>query len=436
MHRFSKFRAAVAVGLALASAAALAQAPADAPSASAPAGPCGGKPQITYTLASQPEIDRLYPVIQTASESAHDRSMAVASSIQLYLQNSLHRDQISDVCGLQVTPLGAKGYQVSFYSSHPDAPAYGATQSAWLRRAALGLKGIQACQRSKDSACWEPTGPGLTCAGPWQFYLPLGLPMLSQKMVMLLHYPPYSALQQSDYLNNATLNRWQRLLTTVGVAPADWTLYTTTVDIFPIAAPGSGESGCFPTANAVRYFGEKGSRYIPTMLESLVGQPVGAAQNKATRPVIIFGGEAIGYWNAAYPHNPTGVLKAGSVSLTPAAPQKLTAFMGANHPIAAVYQTCTSAPGITAMAGQDLATACFAKAMGDQPDGDPVAVGAACQSAYSNPKPESEQAVQLCTTAVIDKSPQFAPWDKPRALAWCAQHNNQICPLPDYSAKP
>lgn len=429
MHHRSNFRAALAAVLALASTVALAQAPAAAP-------PCGGKPLITYTLGSQPEIDKLYPVIQTASVSAYDRSMAVASSIQLYLQNSLRRDQITDACSLKVTPQGAKGYQVSFYSSHPNAPAYGATQSAWLQRAALGLKGVKACQGSKDSACWEPKGANLTCAGPWQFYLPLGLPMLSQKMVMLLHYPPYSAMQQSDYLNNATLNRWQRLLTTVGVAPAEWTLYTTTVDIFPIAAPGSGETGCFPTANAVRYFGAKGSAYIPTMLDTLVNPAAGDLPSKSTRPVIVFGSEAIGYWNAAYPQTPTAVLKAGSVSLSPATPQKMTAFMGANHPIAAVYQSCSSKPGITTMAAQDLATACFAKAMGDTLDADSVAVAAACQSAYNNPKPESDQAAQLCTTAVIDKSPQFAQWDKPKALAWCVLHNNQVCPLPDYLAKP
>ncbi|MES2951149.1 MAG: hypothetical protein V4858_21640 [Pseudomonadota bacterium] len=435
MHHLSKFRLALAIVLALASAFALAQAPADTPStASAP--PCDGKPQISYTLGSQAEINKLYPVIQTASESAYDRSMAVASSIQLYLLNSLHRDQITDACSLKVTPLGVKGYQVSFYSSHPNAAAYGATQSAWLQRAALGLKGVKACQGSKDAACWEPKGANLTCSGPWQFYLPLGLPMQSQKMVMLLHYPPYSALQQSDYLNNATLNRWQRLLTTVGVAPAEWTLYTTTVDIFPIAAPGSGETGCFPTANAVRYFGAKGSAYIPTMLGALVNPAAGDLPSTSTRPVIVFGAEAIGYWNAAYPKTPTAVLKAGSVNLSPATPQKMTSFMGANHPIAAVYQSCSSKPGITTMAGQDLATACFAKAMGDKPDADPVAVGAACQSAYDKPKPDSDQAVQLCTTAVIDKSPQFAQWSKPQALAWCAQHNNQVCPLPDYFAKP
>jgi hypothetical protein len=435
MNHLAKFCIAFSLALAFCTSLVLAK---EVPSSqlAAATDPCGNKPLVSYQLTTQREINSLYPVIHTASESAYDRSMAVASSIQLYLQNSLRRDQITDACGLKVTPMGAKGYQVSFQSNHPKAGSYGAIHTAWLKRGALALKGIWACQNSKDSSCWEPKGAGLTCAGPWQFYLPLGLPMQSQKIVMLLHYPPYSALQQSDYLNNATLNRWQRLLTTVGVAPADWTLYTTTVDIFPIAAPGSGESGCFPTVNAVRYFGEQGSRYIPTMLEALVSQPAGEPQSQGTRPVIIFGAEAIGYWNATYPQAKTAVLKAGSVSMNPAEPQKTTSFMGANHPIAAVYQSCTSAPGIATMAAQDLTTACFAKTMGGTPDADPVVVGAACQSAYDNPKPESEQAAQLCMTAVIDKSPQFAPWSKPRAQAWCAQHRNEICPLPDYDATP
>ncbi len=437
MHQASlTFRVLLATAIAFSSTLALAQSSTEGSPPAAAEPPCHGKPLITYTLGTQTEIDRLYPVINTASQSAYDRSMAVASSIQFYLQNSLNRDQITDVCNLRVTPQGATGYQVSFYSSNQHARAYGATQSAWLRRGALGLKGVRACQNSKDAACWEPKGANLTCSGPWQFYLPLGLPMLSQKMVMLLHYPPYSALQQSDYLNNATLNRWQRLLTTVGVSPADWTLYTTTVDIFPIAAPGSGESGCFPTASALRYFGAPGSAYIPTMLDALVSQSSSGTPNQTTRPIIVFGSEAIGYWNAAYPKSPTAVLKAGRANLSPATPQKMTAFMGANHPIAAVYQSCTSTPGITTMAAQDLATACFARALGDQPDADPVAVAAACQVSYTNPKPESDQAVQLCTTATIDKSPQFAQWSVLQAQNWCAQHNNQVCPLPDYQAKP
>jgi hypothetical protein len=387
-----------------------------------------------YILDPKSEIERLYPVIATAAQSSYDQDMAVAASIQFYLQNSLIRDGIADVCGLQVVPLLAKGYGVSFWSSMASAANYGDRHTAWLKNGALALQGVEACQKSKNNSCWEPKGAGLSCNGPWQFYLPLGLPLIAQKMVMLLHYPPYSAMQQSDYLNNATLHRWQRLLVSVGVAASDWTLYTSTVDIFPIAAPGSGQSGCFTTTNANQYFGTPGSGYIPAMLNFLT-IPTSNQAGGRTLPVIAFGSEAIGYWNAAYPKSPTGVLKAGIAQLSPTEPTRLTPYSGANHPIAAVYQTCESHPGIVTMVGQDLATACFAKRMGDLPSANPVEVQSSCQAAYVTATPAPEQAQQICVNAVIDKSPQFSPWSASQAAAWCQLRNNQVCPLPDYSVK-
>ncbi|MBI2305905.1 MAG: hypothetical protein HYU78_01250 [Rhodocyclales bacterium] len=398
-----------------------------APAAAAGSTWCGDAPYVNWLL--DPGVDDLFPVIRTASMSDYDASMAVAASIQFYLQNSITRDQLN-ACYLKVTPVGgAGGYNVQVRSSDPRAASYGPTQIAWLKNGRLGLQGVQNCQ--KDSTCWEPKGSGLACVGPWQFYLPLGLPMISQKMVMLLHYPPYTAMQQSDYLNNATLNRWQRLLVTVGVPASDWTLYTTTVDIFPIAAPGSGQSGCFPTASATNYFGSAGSGYIPTMLGALTVTPPAGAGN--TVPVIIYGAEAIGYWNATYPAAPVAVNKAGSTKLSAAATQT-TPYMGANHPIAAVYQTCTSTPGIETMAKQDLTTACFAQSMAATPAADPVSVAATCKGNYFAATPAPAYASQICVTAVIDKSPQFAQWTTAQAKAWCDAHNNSPCPLPDYTS--
>ena len=389
---------------------------------------CSSSPYVNYVLDAG--VNDLFPVIKTAAMSDYDYSMAVAASIQFYLQNSITRDQLN-ACYLKVTPVGgAGGYNVQFRSSDPRAASYGPTQIAWLKNGRLGLQGVQNCQ--KDASCWEPQGTGLACVGPWQFYLPLGLPMVAQKMVMLLHYPPYTAMQQSDYLNNATLNRWQRLLVTVGVPSSDWTLYTTTVDIFPIAAPGSGQSGCFTTASASNFFGGtgSGSGYIPAMLGALTVAPPVASGN--TVPVIIYGSEAIGYWNATYPGAQTAVNKAGSVKLSAAATQ-VTPYMGSNHPIAAVYQTCTSTPGIETMVKQDLTTACFARSMAATPAADPVAVAAACQGNYFAAKPAPDYASQICVTAVVDKSPQFAQWSTAQAKAWCDAHNNTPCPLPDYS---
>jgi hypothetical protein len=385
---------------------------------------CSNAPRIAYRLGPKVDVDKLYPVIKTAYMSEYDYSMAVATSIEFYLRNSLARDQIG-YCSLSVTPAGDAGYDVSFHSSNPKADSYGKTQISWLENSRLGLKGVQDCQN--DRSCWEPTGQDLACSGPWQFYLPLGLPMVSQKMVMLLHYPPYVAMQQSDYLNNATLNRWQRLLVTVGVATKDWTLFATIVDIFPIAAPGSGESGCFPPPSARKFFGDRGSGYIPAMLNALVAPTTPNTHN--TIPVIIFGAEARGYWKDNYPDAPAGVLDAGSVSLDGKLPERRTPYMGANHPIGAVYQKC---PKLETIVKEDLTTACFAKAMATTPDADPIAIAAACKESYFSAAPSVESASQICITAVIDKSPQFESWTTSQARNWCDSHNNRPCPLPNY----
>ena len=390
---------------------------------------CDSATRISYRLGPKSDVDKLYPIIATPYMSDYDYSMAVATSIESYLRNSLMRDQIS-FCSLSVTPAGLDGYQVSFRSSDPKADSYGKNQITWLKNSKLGLKGAVACQ--KDRSCWQPTGQDLACSGPWQFYLPLGLPMVSQKMVMLLHYPPYVAMQQSDYLNNATLNRWQRLLVTVGVPKKDWMLFATIVDIFPIAAPGSGESGCFPPTSARKFFGDRGSGYIPAMLNALVAPTTRNTHN--TVPVIVFGAEARGYWNDNYPDAPIGVLDAGSVSLDEKLPEIKTPYMGANHPIGAVYANCSDShsPTVETIVKQDLTTACFAKAMAATPDAGPVAVEATCKASYFSAAPSVDSASQICVTAVIDKSPVSAPWTPSQARNWCDSHNNRPCPLPNY----
>lgn len=396
---------------------------------------CKDAHSIRYRLGPKLDVDKLYPVIFTPSMSDYDYSMAVASSIEFYLDKSLNWDQIL-AWSLSVAPAGDAGYDVSFCSPDPKAISYGKTQTSWLENSKLGLKGILDCQ--KDKSCWEPTGQGptgreLACLGPWQFYLPLGLPMVSQKIVMLLHYPPYSAMQKSDYLDNATLNRWHRLLETVGVPTKDWTLFTTTVDIFPIAAPGSGEADCFPPTSAKKFFGDMdgGSGYIPTMLNALVLQKT----PDQTVPVIIFGKEARAYWKENYPDASTEVLDAGSVTVDRNAPQRKTPYIGANHPIKAVYLDCkasTLEDDLETTVKQDLTTACFAKTMTTIPNADPGTVAAVCKESYFSATPSMEHASQICFTAVIDKSPAPA-WTTSQAKEWCNSHNNRPCPLPNYA---
>lgn len=79
---------------------------------------CSDSPYVNYSLPAG--TSDLYPVIKTASMSDYDYSMAVASNIQFYLQNSIVRDQLN-ACYLSVTPANGGGYSVKFRSPDPKA---------------------------------------------------------------------------------------------------------------------------------------------------------------------------------------------------------------------------------------------------------------------------------------------------------------------------
>lgn len=96
-------------------------------------------------------------------------------------------------------------------------------------------------------------------------------------------------------------------------------------------------------------------------MTAFLADPPSNPSKNSTRPVVTFGAEAISFWADKYAlGNDYGVLKTGRVKLTPDA-TKATPYMGANHPIRAVYNTCKSSPSIITMEIQDLTTACFVK---------------------------------------------------------------------------
>jgi hypothetical protein len=257
---------------------------------------------------------------------------------------------------------------------------------------------------------------------------------VSQNMVMLLHYPPYVSMQQYDYLNNNTLARWRRLFADQnGTIPANVSLFEEIIDITPIAAPGSGESTCLTTDMAISYFNTaKHGLYVSPML-TVLSDPPSNPSSTNTRPIIAFGSEARSFLQKAYKLPSVNVLKAGKLKLA-ADSTKQTPYLGANHPIAAVYQTCTVSKGnvgIVAMEQQDLATSCFASTMAGQPDENPVAVAKNCLNSFTS-NPSATNKALICINAEIDMGGLNASglpavsWDE--AQAWCNGHEQNPCP--------
>jgi len=306
--------------------------------------------------------------------------------------------------------------------------------------AGQAINGAEACQATPGA--WNPMAgfPVNNHDGrcEWRLFLPLGMPMVNHKAVTLLHYPPYVAMQNADYLNNMTLQRWQRLLEQAGIDASEHFLYDCILDVNPIAAPGSGQSeynnDYFPIMMASVFFdNERDNRnYIRSMLEVLLNPPHNEA-NPYTLPLLVGGSplydpQAPGWFRVRYkeflptaPTNPPGnqgiplanVMQAGAIRINPDS-KKLTPYMIANHMIAAgVTGRCTATPGvipdIRTYEAQDLVAASFLRQYADNPAIDPSdAKRNACREWFGNddgtgaPQPAPDKMRLLCALAQMD----------------------------------
>lgn len=328
-------------------------------------------------------------------------------------------------------------YHVEFTpaaKSHADATAFVRAHVEFLdeARAGLALAGAAAC---KATPAWNPMAgfPVNSSDGKSAWYpcLPLGLPLVNQRAVVLMHYPPIIAYRNANYLDNNTLRRWAQVLECVGVtAPS---LYHSIVDVNPIAAPGSGESeyqNDYFTVSLTSQFYDDDARkltYVRAMLEQALN-PAWNASNPYSLPLLVCGSplydpQAAAWFRVRYkdqlPVDKNGtptvdVLQAGTVRLNPSS-AKLTPYMVANHMIAAgVTGRCTNDPSkipdIRKYEAQDLVAATFLGLYHDRPDIDPAeAKRIACQRWFGAgngdgaPNPASrEDRLTICALAQMD----------------------------------
>jgi hypothetical protein len=393
-----------------------------------------------------------------------------------FTKSSLDTDGIRIVAdSLKVTNIDGSGrYRVRF-ETLPGSAEIGrryATAHPLLldqNHAGQAINGVDACKETPG--CWNPMS-GFQVNGSdgivqWHLYLALGMPMVNHKSVTLLHYPPYVAMQKADYLNNMTLQRWQRLLTAVGLPESTKSLYDAILDVNPIAAPGSGQSeyenDYFPIMLSSVYFdNEKQNRnYIRSMLEAMLN-PAHNAASTYTLPLLVGGSplydpQAPGWFRVRYrdqlpkvtelkgeklePGIPQmDVLQAGKVTINPDS-RKATPYMGANHMIAAgVTGTCTSDPGnipdIRRYEAEDLVAACFISQYAANPSTEPDAAKSTCclkyfgnQACAGAPSPPTTDAKKaICTLAQIDlyfDGKKIAPvCSQGEAEKWCEQRTN------------
>ncbi|TVZ28327.1 hypothetical protein JM83_3450 [Gillisia sp. Hel_I_86] len=391
---------------------------------------------IEYTLGFAKQLGELFPPAKYANANLNFKTLE--DVIEHYTKNSLAADGIA-ASKVEVT------LKENQYKIHIDGAAENEVLQKFSERHIqvfskdYAQKAVRGMELLKEMGVWNPMegyhvnrNPG-DGESKWKLFPPLGLNIIGQKGMLLMHYPPWAVLQAGTFDNAMTMQRWSRILSHAGVDKKDLGKYKTFIDVNPIAAPGSGESeypnDYFPIMMASGFFdGPQDRDYIKSMLELFLNPPDLSSNSKHTLPLLICGSplydpQAPGWFKVAYkdilPQDENGipqvnVLQVGKFKIRPNS-KKETPYLIGNHMIAAgVTGRCTKDPSkipdMRQYEAQDLVAATFLKLYADTPDLDPkTAKERACMRWFGNkagegaPQPKDKtDAETICALAQMD----------------------------------
>lgn len=401
-----------------------------------------------YTLGPADVLVQLFPNPRFADKKLGFKTYS--DVIKHYTKNSLTADGIkfSEVCVSQ--KKGQYSIKIKGRSSVKHYTKF-AKRHTRMFSEDYAQKAIAGVSLLKQLNVWNPMKGYLVNdnkadgTSKWALFPPLGLNVIGQRGMLLMHYPPWAVLQAGTFENAMTMQRWGRVLTSAGVKPKDTKYYKTFIDVNPIAAPGSGESeypnDYLPIMMASGFFDGPTERdYIRSMMELYLTPPDHPKDARYTLPLIICGSplydpQAPGWFRTAYtdilPKDKKGiptvdVLQVGKFRIRPDSKRE-TPYMIANHMIAAgVTGRCTDdatkIPDIRQYEAQDLVAATFLKLYHDDPNLNPKkAKEIACKRWYGNKKgigapnpPDKHDKAVICALAQMDLFFVAQPYPHPK----------------------
>lgn len=390
-----------------------------------------------YVLGSVEKIEQLFPPPKYADQSLnfHDYT----DVIKHYTHNSLLADGIKGITEIEVTRTEGLYFIKLVSSGNQDELERFGKRHAEIFSKEFAQKAIRGMELLKELGVWNPMVNYHVNSSPtdgtskWHLFPSLGLNVMNQKGILLLHYPPWAVVQLGTFENAITFRRWEQLLICAGIDESEASFYKTFMEVSPIAAPGSGESeypnDYFPIMMASGFFdGGPDRDYIKSMLELFLTPPDWPEERKYTLPLLICGSplydpQSPGWFRTAYtdilPQDKNGipqvnVMQTGTFKVFPHSKRE-TPYLISNHMIAAgVTGQCTNDPSkipdIRQYEAQDMVSASFLKIYGDNPDISPQEAKAqASQRWFGNadatgapmPKDENDQ-LTLCALAQMD----------------------------------
>jgi len=390
-----------------------------------------------YVFGDAEKIEQLFPPPQFANDSLgfHD----YADVIRHYTGNSLAADGIQDVKEISVSRSGGQ-YLIRLESAGPrEVLERFGERHALIFSKGYAQKAIRGKELLQELGVWNPmehyhvNNSATDGTSKWHLFPSLGLNVMNQKGILLLHYPPWAVVQLGTFENAITFRRWEQVLVCAGIPDAEARFFKTFMEVSPIAAPGSGESeypnDYFPIMMASGFFdGGPDRDYIRSMLDLFLNPPGWPEERKYTLPLLVCGSplydpQSPGWFRVSYtgilPKDKNGVpqvnvMQTGTFRVYPDSPRE-TPYLIANHMIAAgVTGKCTddptTIPDIRLYEAQDLVAATFLKIYADQPDISPQdAKSQACERWFGNadgtgapsPKDENDR-LTICALAQMD----------------------------------
>ncbi|WP_332914169.1 hypothetical protein [Algoriphagus boritolerans] len=199
-----------------------------------------------YPLGPVRSLNELFPAAKYANKSLNLKKYA--DVIQHYTKNSLVADRITGVEQIKVTQENGNYFVELIGTASQDSLKIFGDRHQAIFDAKNARKAIRGKRLMERFGVWNPMNHYSVNKNPadgtskWTLFPPLGLNVIGQKGLLLLHYPPWAVLQAGTFENAMTMQRWGRMLTAAGVPDDEVDLYKTFIDVNPVAAPGSGES--------------------------------------------------------------------------------------------------------------------------------------------------------------------------------------------------
>jgi phosphatidylserine/phosphatidylglycerophosphate/cardiolipin synthase-like enzyme len=310
--------------------------------------------EVRFDLGNETDLKDLYSYPNSSN------GMTLEQTIEHYLTQRLERDGIA--LASAVVDKSGSVYETIIRGDSVDINGYATTIPDFL---SAGMLAVQAVEDLEADNIWNNS--------EWRFFLPLGLATENQRSVQLLHFPPDYSLTEQDYLNSSTSQRWETLLTLNAVSEEDASLFETILDIAPIAAPASEGSSLDGTYT---YF----EPYVLDMLKVLTKS--GDLGSDAL-PIVAYGSPVRTWLSDHYNLTNFGVNSVAEIEIEPGV---FAPVIGANHPSYIWYATQTSRELAFDVMEQDLISACWQHAIGDDVTLDPTVQMASCVTQWqANP---------------------------------------------------